>query len=239
MRVPSAALLVLACTACLDLELVAPVRPADPELSVLWRFRQDTTTALELSAEFWPGAEFAGVPLPPDARLHLDGEPVSATASYAGGWHFTRNRDLAGVVPASLVLVIPARGVTLAARTIELPVMQRAGPAQLTLAAGEDLRLALTETVASQPDSILMHQWTLEVAPECGVFVEQALSASARAKPPAEIVVPREWLQNVVAGTTSVCFRYLTFYEPRTAPYAVRITRSVEIMWRITVEELP
>lgn len=240
MRAPSAILLVIACTSCVDIELLAPNRPADAELFLSWRLTQDTATAIELRADFWPGADLAGVPLPPEAELHVDGQPVPATTSVTGRWSYTWSRAVApGAVSTSLVpMLIPGRGATVAERTLQLPVMQRAGPMLVTLAAGDDLRLPLSEPVTVLPSSASSKQWSLTFGSDCRTPSQQALQTSVRADPPAEIVIPSQWLQHVQAGTTSVCFQYFTFYRSET-PYRVNISRIVEIEWRVTVQGTP
>lgn len=229
---------------CSDFTLVEPetAPPAEPAMSVLLRADRSGSSHYELSALFFRGADSRGRPSEPaDRALYVEGnalQPSVQTGSEVWRYDWEETRTDGGVQADSLRIRPPVlAGSPLPGVTVTIPIAGREGPADVTWAEGEDLRLHVSPAVAATTQlSAESSDWTLDLADACGgAGRSRPLSVVGRGAYPPEFRVPWEWLLSATPAPAVACLRVFSSYRVSNAPYRINVLVELHLTWRIHV----
>jgi hypothetical protein len=236
--------LLVAAINCSDFTLVEPeTAPAvEPAMSVLLRADRSGSSHYELSAVFFRGADSRGRPGElADRALYVEGnalQPRIETGSEVWRYDWEETRADEGVQADSLRIRPPVlAGSPLPGVTVTIPITGREGPADVTWAEGEDLRLHVSPAVAATTQlSAESSDWTLDLADACGgAGRSRPLSVVGRGAYPPEFRVPWEWLASATPAPAVACLRALSRYRVLNAPYRMDLFVDLQLTWRIHV----
>jgi hypothetical protein len=232
----------LVAASCSDFTLVEPERalPTEPSISVLLRADRFASSRYELSAFFYRGLDSRGLPSElADRDLYVEGnarQPSIQTGSELWHYDWEETRADGGVQADSLRIRPPViAGSPLPGITVTIPIAGREGPADVTWAEGEDLRLHVSPAIrATAQLSGGPTDWTLELGDACGgAGTSRPLFATGRGAYPAEFRIPWEWLLSATPAPAVACLRVSSRYRVLNAPYRMDVNVDVHLTWRI------
>jgi hypothetical protein len=235
--------LLVAAVSCSDFSLVEPEvlpQPAESLMSVLLRADRSDVSRYELEAIFVRGRDAHGQPIEvADRHLYVEGDAVQPTVE-SGGFEFWRyewetTRTDGGGQADSLRIRPPVlEGASLPGLTVTIPIAAREGPADVTWAEGEDLRLRVSPRIGTTPQlSAGLTDWTLELGDTCQGSSGQRLFIAGQGTFPSEFRVPREWLMSFTPAPAAACLRAVSSYRVSDAPYRIDVFVELRLTWRI------
>jgi hypothetical protein len=241
--------LLVAAVGCGDFTLVEPDSvpgPTEPLMSVYVGVDRSDSSRYELTAFFYRGLASGGGPNEAaDRAFYVEGtalQPTLVTTSGSEFWRYDWKeiRADSGAGADSLRIRPPVlAGSPLPGIDVTIPVPAREGPADVTWAEGQDLRLRVSSVVVAPTQLSVEHRdWTLELGDGCGgagpsrpLLVAQGSGGAY----PSEFRVPWEWLLSVTPAPTAACLRLVSGYHVSNAPYRMDVSVGVRLAWRIHV----
>jgi hypothetical protein len=234
--------LLIAAISCSDFTLVEPepALPTEPAMSVLLVAERSASSRYELSAFFFRGLDSRGLPIElADRALYVEGtarQPSPQPRSEL--WHYDWQETRAdGGLQADSVRIRPPviAGSPLPGITVTIPIAGREGPADVTWAEGEDLRLHMSPAVGATTQlSGGPSDWALELGDACGAAAtNRPFFVVGQGSYPAEFRVPWEWLLSATPAPAVACLRVSSRYRVSNAPYRMDVHVDVHLTWRI------
>jgi hypothetical protein len=236
--------LLVTAISCSDFALVEPERglPTEPSIGVLLRADRSASSRYELNAFFFRGLDSRGQPGElADRVLYVEGNAVQPSPGpgsefWLYDWEETRTDG--GVQADSLRIRPPVLvGSPLPGITVTIPIAGREGPADVTWAEGEDLRLHVSPAISATTQlSGGPTDWTLELGDACGgAATSRPVFVAGQGTYPAEFRVPWEWLRSATPAPAAACLRVSSRYRVSNAPYRTDVHVDVHLTWRIRV----
>lgn len=236
-------LLVAATTGCGDFTLVEPPPglATEPLLSVVLEANRSEDSHYVLRAFFFPGADFRGqLAEVADRFLYVEGnavQPRPETDPRFFDYEWEQTRSDGGVGADSLRIQLPVlAGSPQPGPVVTIPFPGREGPAEVTWAEGEDLRLRISPAVVTT-DQLMggIVDWRLDLGLACGGSTGggQQLFVTGRGPYPPELRVPWEWLGDAAQAPTAACFRVSIPYRVLNTPYRVEVYVNLRLDWRL------
>ena len=230
---------------CSDFTLVepAPGPQVEPSLGVLLRAdRSVAGSRYELRAIFFRGTDDRRRPREvDDPVLYVEGTAVQPDLGMDPGsglwfyvWEGTRADGGAGAdsvrIRAPVLAGMPSSGLT-----ATIPIAGRDGPAEVTWAEGEDLRLRVSPAVGTSTSvSGGVSSWRLDLGESCGETAAGGpVVVSGRGAYPPELRVPWEWLLSATQPPTAACLRAFFNYRVPSAPYRTDVQIDLQLVWRV------
>jgi len=235
--------LLVAATSCRDFTLVGPESAQQPpQASVFLTVDRFDSSRYVLGAFFFRGVDSRGhFGELADPALYVEGsalQPRINAGSELWDYNWEETRADGGVHADSLRIRPPVlAGSPLPGVTVTIPITGREGPADVTWAEGEDLRLQVSPPIgATPPLSGGPTDWILELGDACGgAGTSRPLIVQGHGAYPAEFRVPWEWLLSVTPAPAVACVRMLFGYRVSNAGYPLDVIVDLHLTWRIHV----
>ncbi len=235
--------LLVATTSCSDFTLVEPEVPPQPTeslMSVLLRADRSDISRYQLSAIFGRGLDARRQLIElADEAFYVEGDALHPVETVYGLWRYEweETRADGGAQADSLQIRPPVpEGAPLPGLTVTIPIAGREGPADVTWAEGEDLRLRVSPGIGTTPQlSEGLIDWRLELGDTCQGSSGPRLFIAGRGTFPAEFRVPWEWLVSSTPAPAAACLRAFSRYRVPDAPYRMDVFVELHLAWRVHV----